>query len=238
MNRLCTTLFRPRRSQSQSHCTTIFRPSRKQSHRLCLGLPSLLRRCIRRSHKRRYANRKSAIIGKTKVRSNLDRWLAGARVRGSAAVHNFRELAKSTQKKFAVLNLKSWDGTASRLWIYAGVAALSAVLVVGVISGVRHYAYAPDTPQPRSRNTSPVSPAMQAISQPRPSPIVATNGAAATQHPARSSAAAKHAAAKHAPAEHAATKAGSSKIRRKNRDDDYVAKDTFVSYDSKGKPTR
>jgi hypothetical protein len=162
------------------------------------------------------------------VRCNLDNWLAGARVSGSAAVRNLSEHAKSAQKKFAVSNLKSRDGTASRLWTSTGVAALSAALVVGVISGVRHYAYAPDTPQPRGRNTSPVIPAMQDISQPRRSSIVDTNGAAAVQHPARSSAAAKHAAAK----------PGIRKIRRKDKDDDYVARDTYVYYGTKGKPAR
>jgi len=154
------------------------------------------------------------------VRCNLDNWLAGARVSGSAAVHNLCEHAKSAQKKFAGSKLKSRDGTASRLWTSTGVAAFSAVLVVGVISGVRHYA-------------SPVIPAMQDISQPRRSSIVDTNGAAAMQHPARSSAAAKHAAAKHAPAEQ-----GIRKIRRKHKDDDYVAKDTYVYYGDKGKPAR
>src|SRR5713101_3595621 len=143
------------------------------------------------------------------VRCNLDNWLAGARVSGSAAVHNLCEHAKSAQKKFAGSKLKSWDGTASRLWTSTGVAAFSTVLVVGVISGVRHYAYTPDTPQHRGRNTSPVIPAMQDISQPRRSSIVDTNGAAAAMpHPARSSAAAKP---------------RSRKIRRK--DDDYVAQD-------------
>jgi hypothetical protein len=166
------------------------------------------------------------------VRRTLDGWLAGARVRGSAAVRDLRELAKSAQKKFALSNFrtKSRDGTASRLWTSMGVAALSAVLVVGVISAVRHYyAYPPDTAQPRGRNTSGVTPAMQDISQP-PSSIVATHGAAAVQHRARSS------AAKHVAAEHAPTKPGIRKIRRK--DDDYVAKDTYVYYGKNGKPAR
>ncbi len=172
------------------------------------------------------------------VRCNLDNWLAGARASGSAAVQYLREHAKSAQKKFAVSNLKSRDGTASRLWTSMGVAALSAVLVVGAISGVRHYAYTPNTPQHRGRNTSPVIPAMQDISQPRRSSIVDTNGAAAMQHPTRSSAAAKHAAAKHAAAKHAPAEQGIRKIRRKNNDDDYVAKDTYVYYGDKGKSAR
>jgi hypothetical protein len=58
------------------------------------------------------------------------------------------------------------------------------------------------------------------------------------QHPSGSSAAAKHAAASHAPREHAPREHGIRKIRRRNKDDDYVAKDTFVSYDNKGKPVR
>jgi hypothetical protein len=160
------------------------------------------------------------------VRCNLDRLFAGARVSGSAAVQHLFEHAKSAQKKFAVSNLRSWDRTRTS----TGVAALSAVLVVGVIFGVRHYAYAPDTPQHRGQNTSPAIPAMQDISQPRRSSTVDTNGPAAMQHPARSSAA-KHAPAGHAPSEH-----GIRKIRRE--DADYVAKDTFVSYDKKGKPVR
>jgi hypothetical protein len=163
------------------------------------------------------------------VRRNLDTWLAAARVSGSAAVRNLSEHAKSAQTKFALSNLrtKSRYGTVARLWTSTGVAALSAVLVVGVISGVRHYASTPDTPQHRAGNTSLVTPAMQAISQPRRNSIVNTNGTNAMQHPARSS------AAKHAPGEQ-----GSREIRRKDKDDDYVAKDTFVSYDKKGKPTR
>ncbi len=164
-----------------------------------------------------------------KIRCNLDNWLAGARVSGSAAVRNLYEHAKSAQKKFALSNFrtnfrtetKRRDGTASRRWTSTGVAALSAVLVVGVISVVRHYAYTPNTPQNRG-NTSPVIPAMQDISQPRRSSVVDTNrAAAAMQHPVRSSAA----------------KPRIRKIRHK-KDDDYVAQDTYVYYGNKGKPAR
>jgi hypothetical protein len=156
------------------------------------------------------------------VRCDLDNWLARAQVGGSAAVQNLWEHAKSTQKKFAVSNSKRRDGTASRLWTSKGMAALSAVLAVGVISGVRHYAYTSNTPQNRG-NTSPVIPAMQDISQPRPISGVDTNrAAAAMQHPARSSAA----------------KARIRKIRHKKKDDDYVAQDTYVYYGNKGKPPR
>ena len=187
-----------------------------------------------------------------KVRGKLDHWLAAARVwfagaivSGSAAVRSLArnlvrhlyEHAKSAQRKFAVSNfrtnfrtdfrIKTRYGTASRLWTSTGVAALSAVLVVGVISGVRHYGHTPDTSQPRGQNTSPVTPAMQDISQPRPSSIVNTNGAAVTQHPATSS------APKPAP-----TKQGTRKVHRTSKDDDYVAKDTFVSYGKNGKPAR
>jgi hypothetical protein len=172
------------------------------------------------------------------VRGNLDRWFARARVSGSDAVQHLFEHAKSAQKKFALLSLESWNRTASRSWTSTGVAAFLAVLVVGVIVGVRHYAYTPDTPQHRGQNASPATPAMQDISQPRRSSIVDTNGVAAMGHPARSSAATKHAAAKHAPREHAPREHGIRKIRRRNKDDDYVAKDTFVSYDKKGKPVR
>jgi hypothetical protein len=146
-----------------------------------------------------------------------------------AAVQTLFEHAKSAQKKFALSNFrtKSRYGTASRLWTSTGVAALSAVLVVGVISGVRHYASTPGTPQHRGGNTSPVTPAMQDISQPPRTSTVNTNGAA-MQHPDTSPAAARH-----APVE-----PGIRKVRRKDKDDDYVAKDTFVSYDKKGKPAR
>jgi hypothetical protein len=166
---------------------------------------------------------------KNEVRRNLDNWLAAARVTGSAAIQSLREHAKSAQTKFALSNFRTKIrfGTASRLWTSTGMAALSAVLVVGVISGVRHYAHTPGTPQHRGGNTSPVTPATQDISQPPRSSIVNTNGAA-MQHPATSPAATKH-----APAE-----PGIRKIHRKDKDDDYVAKDTFVSYDKKGKPAR
>lgn len=154
------------------------------------------------------------------LRCDLDNWLARARVGGSAAVQNLWEHAKSTQKKFAVSNSKRRDGTASRLWTSKGMAALSAVLVVGVISGVRHHAYTPNTPQNRG-NTSPVIPVMQDISQPRRSSVVDMNrAAAAMQHPVRSSAA----------------KPRIRKIRHKI--DDYVAQDTYVYYGNKGKPAR
>jgi hypothetical protein len=169
------------------------------------------------------------------VGCHLDNWLAGARVSGSAAVQNLWEQAKSAQRKFAVSNLKSRDGTASRLWTSTGMAALSAVLAVGVISGVRHYAYTPDAPE--HGNKSPVIPAMQNISQPGRSSIVDSDRAAALQHPARSSAA-KHAPAEQAAAKHAPVESGIRKIRRRNRDDDYVAKDTYVYYGPKGKPAR
>jgi hypothetical protein len=173
---------------------------------------------------------------KNEVRRNLDNWLAAARVSGSAAVQHLFEHAKSAQKKFALSNFRAniRFGTASRLWTSTGVAALSAVLVVAVISGVRHYSHTPDTPQHRGGNASPITPAMQAISQPRRNSIVNTNGTNAMQHPARSS------AANH-PAKHAPAAPGIPKIRRKDKDDkddDYVAKDTFVSYDKKGKPVR
>jgi hypothetical protein len=161
------------------------------------------------------------------VRCNLDRWFAGARVSGSAAVQHLLEHAKSAQKKLALSNLlsnlKRWDRI--RLWASTGVAALSAVLAVSVIFGVRHYVHTPGAPQHRGQSASPIIPALQDISQPRRSSIVDTNRTAAMPHSARSS------AAKHAPGKH-----GIRKIRRK--DDDYVAKDTFVSYDNKGKPVR
>jgi hypothetical protein len=166
---------------------------------------------------------------KNEVRRNLDNWLAAARVIGSAAVQHLSEHAKSAQKKFALSNFrtKSRFGTASRLWTSTGMAAVAAVLVVGAISGVRHYAHTPDTPQHSGQNASPVTPAMQDLSQPPRTSTVNTNGAA-MQHPATSSPAVKH-----SPAE-----PGTRKVRRKDKDDDYVAKDTFVSYDKKGKPTR
>jgi hypothetical protein len=165
---------------------------------------------------------------KNEVRRNLDNWLATARVSGSVAVRTLREHANSAQTKFALSNFrtKSRDGTALRLWTSTGMAALSAVLVVGVISGVRHYASTHDTPQHRGGNTSLVTPAMQNTPQPRRNSIVDTNRTTAMQHPARSS------GAKPAPGEKI------RKIRRKDKDDDYVAKDTFVSYDKKGKPAR
>jgi hypothetical protein len=176
---------------------------------------------------------------KNEVRRNLDNWLAAAQVSGSAAVRVCWEHAKSAQKKLALSNFRTKIrfGTASRLWTSTGMAAVSAVLVVGVISGVRHYAHTPDTPQHRGGNTSPVIPAMQDLSQPPRTSTVNTNGAA-MQHPDASPAAAKHAAVKHSPTEHAPAEQGTRKIRRKQEDGDYVAKDTFVSYDKKGKPAR
>jgi len=153
---------------------------------------------------------------------SLDYWLARARVSGSDAVRTFHEHARSAQKNFSLRNLKSRVGTASPLWTSAGAAAFVVVLVVGVISGVRHYAYRSYTAQHSDRNAAQATPAMQDISLPRPSSTVDANGAAAATTQPRSSI------------------AGESSIRkiRIRKDDDYVARDTYVYYGSKGKPAK
>ena len=153
---------------------------------------------------------------------SLDYWLARARVRASDAVLKFYEHTKSAQKKFSLWNVKSRVGTSSRLRTSRVAAALVAVLAVGVISGVRHYAYRSYTAQRSDRNTAPATRAMQVLSLSRSSSTVDANGAAAAQPQSRLST------------------AGESRIRkiRVRKDDDYVAPDTYVYYGNKGKPAK
>jgi hypothetical protein len=151
---------------------------------------------------------------------SLDYCLTRARVIGSGAVRQFHEHTKSAPKTFSTWNLKSRVGAASRLWASTGV--FVAVLVVGVISGARHYAYRSDTAQHGDRNSSPATPAVQDIVQRRSSSTVDANGIAAVTPQPRSFAAER------------------SRIRkiRVSKHDDYVAPDTYVYYGGRGRPTK
>src|SRR6266536_4159178 len=105
------------------------------------------------------------------------------------------------------------------------MAALSALLAVGMISSVRRYSPTPDTPKHMDRHTPsdpPVIPATQGKSQHR-SPVTHANVVAAT------------AAAPLTATTFAAPKPKVLKPRLR-RDDDYVAQDTYIYYGNKGKP--
>ena len=119
----------------------------------------------------------------------------------------------------------------SRLWTSMGMAALSALLALLVISGVR--GYAPDaSPAKASRNVS-------ATPVPQPAAIAATKPS-----PATTSRNSKPAApfVKRASLSTPAGKVASPRVTRKKmrhrEEDDYVAKDTYVYYGLNGKTTR
>jgi hypothetical protein len=118
-----------------------------------------------------------------------------------------------------------------RLWTSMGMAALSAVLALLVISGVR--GYSPDTsPSKVSRNVS--APPVQ-----QPAAIAATKPS-----PATASRSSKPVApvVKQASLSTPVRKAASPRVTRKkihhHEEDDYVAKDTYVYYGLNGKTTR
>lgn len=130
--------------------------------------------------------------------------------------------------KKARLNLARRD---SRLWISMGMAALSAVLALLVISGVRRYA--PDTSAPKVSRNAPPNPVAQpaAIAVPKPSPATRP----ASSKPVRP-------AAKRASLSARGRKGDSPKAPRKkmrhHEEDGYVAKDTYVYYGANGKANR
>ena len=154
-----------------------------------------------------------------------------------ACQNNFRVLTTRApavcavmEKKFAAWNLRRESMKLdSRLWISMGMAALSALLALSVISSVRRYAPTPDAPKHIDRYTpsdvSPVIPATQGISQPRRSPVAHANGAAAS------------AVVAHPNGAFLAPKSRIHKTRLREHDD-YVAQDTYVYYGNKGKPAR
>ncbi len=133
-------------------------------------------------------------------------------------------------KRFAELKVRRESFKLdSRLWTFMGMAALSSLLAVGVISSVRHYTPTPDTPKHIDQRTpSDVSssiPATQGISQPQRNPVAHANSAAASAvvaHPTRA---------------FLAPKSRIHKTRLREHDD-YVAQDTYVYYGNKGKPAR
>ena len=145
------------------------------------------------------------------------------RLPDSAAVESW--LARGKDVKLRLLRRDS------RLWTSMGMAALSALLALLVISGVR--GYTPDaSPSKVSRNVS-----APAVRQP-----AAT--AATKPSPATTSANSKPEApvVKRASLSTPARKVASHRVTRKKmhhrEDDDYVAKDTYVYYGLNGKTTR
>lgn len=153
---------------------------------------------------------------------SLDYWLTRARVSASGAVRGVHEHTKSAQKTFSAWNLKSRVDAASRLWASTRVSVFVAVLVVGVISGARHYAYRSDTAHHGDRNSPLATPAVQDTPRPRSNSTADTNGIAVVTPRPRS-----------IPAE----RSGIRKIRARKHDD-YVARDTYVYYGNKGEPAK
>ncbi len=154
-----------------------------------------------------------------------------------ACQNNFRVLTARVlavytvmKKKFAVWNLtRESPGANSRLWNSMGMAALLALLVLGVISSVHRYATTLDTPKHIDRHTpsdmSPVIPATRGISQPRRSTVAHANGTAASAVVAT-------------PASTFASRKRRIHKTRLREDDDYVARDTYIYYGNTGKPMR
>ena len=119
----------------------------------------------------------------------------------------------------------------SRLWISMGMAALSALLALLVISGVR--GYAPDaSPSKVSRNVS-------ATAVPQPAAIAATKPSpAATSRNSKAVAPVVKRASLSTPARKIASPQVTRKKMHHREEDDYVAKDTYVYYGPNGKTTR
>jgi len=130
--------------------------------------------------------------------------------------------------KKAKLHLARRD---SRLWISMGMATLSAVLALLVISGLRRYA--PDTSPPKVSRNGSANPVAQpaAIAVQKPSPAA----------PPRSSQLVTP-VAKRASLPARGRKADSRKAPRKKihhrEEDGYVARDTYVYYGVNGKANR
>ena len=133
----------------------------------------------------------------------------------------------------------------SRVWASMGMAALSALLALGLISAVRHYGPDRVEAQPKSASALPV--AAQAKTAPSNSLALSKTGIAAKaadrkpspiEHPLPS----KQVAVSNPPAVVPQKKEASSvkkpRVRRNRDGDDYVAKDTYVYYGSSGKPSR
>ena len=125
----------------------------------------------------------------------------------------------------------------SRLWASVGMAGLSALLALGVISALRHYGKDRGLLQPVPATVDAAAPS--ASSQPviprdttteKPSPI--------SHHSPKNA----HVATKSAPAEVPKRVTASSskkpRIRRNTDEEDYVAADTYVYYGLGGKPKR
>lgn len=119
----------------------------------------------------------------------------------------------------------------SRLWTSMGMAALSALLALLVISGVR--GYAPDaSPSKASRNAS-------APPIPQPAAIAATKPSPATRSAnSKPVAPVVKRASLPTPARKVASPRATRKKMHHREEDDYVAKDTYVYYGPNGKTAR
>ncbi len=130
----------------------------------------------------------------------------------------------------------------SRLWSSLGMAGISALLAVGVISALRHYAPERAMTQPASQTVQaassgakveiPVSSASKPVAestQSKPSPVAGSVKEAVVAKPTPVE----------TPRKVTAAVVPHRKPRRRNTDeDDYVAKNTYVFYGNAGKPRR
>ena len=133
----------------------------------------------------------------------------------------------------------------SRVWASMSMAALSALLALGLISAVRHYGSDRVEAQPTTASAVPT--AGEATAAPSHSPVLSKPSRAAKSadrkpSPVEQARASKQTAVANQPATAAQKKESSSakksKVRRNRDEDDYVAKDTYFYYGNSGKPSR
>ena len=123
----------------------------------------------------------------------------------------------------------------SRLWTSMAMAALSAVLALLVVSGVR--GYAPEASQAKVSGNVPAAPVAQSaamVSKPSPATLSAGSTSASSTPP--------RSVVKRASLSTHARRVAPPKVTRKkvrhHEEDDYVAKDTYVYYGPSGKTSR
>ena len=132
----------------------------------------------------------------------------------------------------------------SRVWASMGMAALSALLALGLISSVRHYGS--DRVEAHPTSASAVPTAAEATAAPSNSPVLSKPSMAAKAadrkpSPVEQARATKYIAVANQPTvpqKKEASSAKKAKVRRNRDEDDYVAKDTYVYYGNSGKPSR
>ena len=125
----------------------------------------------------------------------------------------------------------------SRLRTSMAMAALSALLALAVITGVRRYDAEPGPSNVSASSPAATSPQPAAILPQKPSAANSKTSAHGVDH-AATTAAVKQASLSSQQAQPTTPKTATRKQRRHGPDEDYVAKDTYVYYGPAGKPSR